>query len=53
MAHGFRIEHMLNRREWFSSYKKFNTVENIKISNENIQAIESRDIDILAFNRKE
>ena len=24
-------EHMSNRREWFSSYKKFDTVKNIKI----------------------
>ena len=23
-------EHMSNRREWFWSYKKFNTIENIK-----------------------
>ena len=47
-------EHMLNRREWFSSYKKFDTVENIKIGDgKYIQAIGSGDIDILVFNGKE
>ena len=35
-------EHMSNRREWFSSYKKFDTVENIKIGDgKYIQVIES------------
>ncbi|XP_006607808.1 uncharacterized protein LOC102677414 isoform X3 [Apis dorsata] len=47
-------EHMLNRCEWFSSYKKFDTVENSKIGDgKYIQAIGSGDIDILAFNGKE
>ena len=47
-------EHMSNRREWFSSYKKFDTVENIKIGDgKYIQAIGSGDIDILVFNGKE
>ena len=46
-------EHMSNRREWFSSYKKFDTIENIKIGDgKYLQAIGSGDIDILAFNGK-
>lgn len=46
-------EHMSNHREWFLSYKKFDTVKNIKIDNgKYIQAIGSGDIDILAFNGK-
>ncbi|XP_012341580.1 uncharacterized protein LOC105735351 [Apis florea] len=46
-------EHMSNRREWFSSYRKFDTVENIKIGDgKYIQVIGSGDIDIFAFNGK-
>ena len=45
---------MSNHHEWFSSYKKFDTVENIKIGDGKYnQAMRSRDIDIFAFNGKE
>uniref|UniRef100_V9ICD9 Gag-Pol n=1 Tax=Apis cerana TaxID=7461 RepID=V9ICD9_APICE len=43
-------EHMSNRREWFSSYKKFDTVENIKIGDgKYIQAIGSGDLCFSCF----
>ena len=45
-------EHMSNHREWFSSYKKFDTVENIKIGDgKYIQAIGLGDIDILTMEK--